>query len=182
MEQITNFIDVVIWPVTLIGVLLYFRSNLLRLLDRITAFEAGGIRTEFKEGMQEVEDVEVPGSSESQWDSKASLLLRLSDISPTGAVVDAWRELELATISFALSHHLNVKGELRRVSGGAAVDALKKAGFLDQSTHDLFQKLREVRNRAVHNPDPIAPSDARSFTLKSLELASIFREKANSNG
>lgn len=178
-EQIIGLIDILAWPITVLAIAFALRSPLLKLISRINAVEAGGVRAEFGVEMFEARQIaeENGNTNESKtYDSKGSQLQRLAEFSPNGAVVDAWREVELATISAALHNNLEVRGSKGRVSGNAAVREMREQGLISPSTYELYSKLKELRNKAAHSSETIATSDAKEYSLAALELASKFRE------
>ena len=78
-------------------------------------------------------------------------ILRLAEVSPRAAVLEAWREVELATLETA-----------RRIAGDEfrnrtlTYDALRKierSEQVDPSILGLFRELRALRNQAAHAPD-----------------------------
>lgn len=177
--QIIKLIEILAWPLAVLAIASAIRSPVIKLIARINAVEAGGIRAEFGAGMIEVRQINQEsklGKKSDAYDSKGSQLQRLAEHSPNGAVVDAWREVELATISAALHSGLNVRGGTGRVSGNAAAKQLQAQGLISQSAYDLYTKLKDLRNKAVNSAQIIETSDAKEYSLAALELASKFRE------
>ena len=177
--QIIELTQILAWPLTVLAIASVLRSPVIKLIARINAVEAGGVRAEFGVGMIEVRQINQEnkfGKKPGVYDSKGSQLQRLAEHSPNGAVVDAWREVELATISAALHNGLNVRGGTGRVSGNAAAKQLQAQGLISQSAYDLYTKLKDLRNKAVNSAQIIETSDAKEYSLAALELASKFRE------
>ncbi|WP_144381022.1 hypothetical protein [Stutzerimonas stutzeri] len=178
-EQIIKLIEILAWPITVLAIASALRPPILKLIARINAVEAGGVRAEF--GAELIEARLITEESEfinepNTLDSKGIQLQRLAELSPNGAVVDAWREVELATISAALHSGLAVRGAKGRVSGNAAVREMQTQGIISQSTYELYAKLKDLRNKAAHSSEIIESSDAKEYSLAALELASKFRE------
>ncbi|MGY2095700.1 hypothetical protein [Pseudomonas simiae] len=178
-DHVIKLIEVSAWPVTAICLALLFRDQITGLIKRISAVEAGGVKAAFGAELQEVKDIQDRAEDPllpKSFDSQASRLQALADLSPNGAVVDAWREIELATISAALTAGASVRGGKGRVSGNAAIKALKENEMLTEPTLALFEKLRDLRNKAAHSPQTIASKDAKEYVLAAAELAAKFRE------
>ena len=178
-DNIIKLVEALAWPGTAIFFALLFRTQLTSLVKRVSAVEAGGIKAAFGAQLSEVREIqELSEDSETpkMFDSKANSLRKLADLSPNGAVVDAWREVELATILAALNAGVSVKGGKGRVSGNAAMQALREKDVLPESMVILFIKLRELRNKAAHSPGTIKTSDAKEYVLAAIELAAKFRE------
>lgn len=178
-EQLIQLIEILAWPITVLAIASALRSPLLKLIARINAVEAGGVRAEFGAQLFEFRQTTEDNGSDNElkvYDSKGSQLQRLAEFSPNGAVVDAWREVELATISAALHNNLEVRGAKGRVSGNAAVREMREQGLINQSTYEVYLKLKDLRNKAAHSSETIESSDAKEYSLAALELASKFRE------
>jgi hypothetical protein len=181
-DHIVKLVEALAWPGTAIILAFLFRTQVTSLINRISAVEAGGVKAAFRGELSEVREIqERSGESDSprMFDSKASRLQKLADLSPNGAVVDAWREVELAAILAALTAGVKVTGGQGRVSGNAAMQALREKDVLPESMVILFMKLRELRNKAAHSPDTIEASDAKEYVLAAIELAAKFRELPN---
>ncbi|WP_339460449.1 hypothetical protein [Pseudomonas sp. EA_105y_Pfl2_R69] len=178
-EQVINLVEILAWPITVLAILSALRAPLLKLIARINAVEAGGVRAEFGIEIFEMRQVVEDNGNINELkvcDSKGSQLQRLAELSPNGAVVDAWREVELATISAALHNNLEVRGAKGRVSGNAAVRKMREQGLIPQSTYEYYIKLKDLRNKAAHSSETIESSDAKEYSLVALDLASKFRE------
>lgn len=183
-EQIIQLIGILAWPITVLAIASALRPIILKLLARIKAVEAGGVRAEFGAELIEVRQITEDNkfiNEPKAYDSKGSQLQRLAELSPNGAVVDAWREVELAIISAALHNGLGVRGAKGRVSGNAAIKEMQEEGLVSQSVYELYTKLKDLRNKAAYSSEIIETSDAKEYSLAALELASKFREFRSKN-
>jgi hypothetical protein len=179
MESFINLVDIVAWPLTLLIILYYLKDSLPGLFRRVTSLEVGSIKAEFDTGLKELGEIaETPSAHRKNYlyDSKATQLQNLAKISPSGAVIDAWREVELASISAALHNNLETRGPKGRVSGNAAVKSLTEAGVIDDKMAAIYQRLKNLRNSAVHDQGQISSAQAGEYGLVALEIAGQFRE------
>ena len=179
IEEIIKLIDVLAWPVTAIVIIFLIKGNLPALMDRMKKLKVGALEAEFKDGLKELEIIADSPSKESSaylYDSKAIQLQRVAELSPNGAVVDAWREVELASISAALHNELAVRGPKGRVAGNAAVRELMQNEIINEKMAAIYKQLKELRNKAAHHQGEISSSEAKEYTLAALELAGQFRE------
>lgn len=177
--EILKALDIVAWPATVIFLACLMRDRIPQLLDRIEKLEGGGFKAEFRAGLNELEkivDSPEENTNSYAYDSKALQLQRLAEFSPNGAIVDAWREVELASISAALHNRLDVRGPKGRVSGNAAVKDLGEKSVINMKMVEVYRQLKELRNKAVHHYEQISPNEAKEYTLAALELAAQFRE------
>lgn len=172
-------LDILVWPLTILILAFSIKGKLPSLINRIKSIEGAGFKAEFGAGLRELEKIADSPDKESSayaYDSKAIQLQRLAESSPNGAVVDAWREVELASISAALHNGLGVRGSKGRVSGNAAVAELETQHVINPKMSQIYRQLKELRNKAVHHSEQIKPSEAKEYTLAALELAAQFRE------
>ena len=179
ITEALKLLDIVAWPATVILSVLLIKGKIPSLIDRIKTIEGGGFKAEFRAGLKELEKIADTPDEDSKsyaYDSKTIQLQRLAGTSPNGAIVDAWREVELASISAALHNNLNVRGPKGRVSGNAAVKELGAQGIINLKMCEIYRQLKELRNKAVHHYEQITPSEAKEYTLVALELAAQFRE------
>jgi len=179
MEETIKLLDILAWPITTIVILFLIKGNFPALMNRIKKLEVGGLKAEFSEGLKELKDIAERPSEETSaysYDSKAIQLQRVADLSPNGAVFDAWREVELASISAALHNELTVRGPKGRVAGNAAVKELIQSKIINEKMAAIYKQLKELRNKAAHHQGEITSPEAKEYTLAALELAGQFRE------
>lgn len=175
-----ELVDKIIWPLTILIISFSFKEQFTSLINNIKSVEFASIKTEFNHGLEKIEQISeataTGGSAGYEFDSKALQLQKLAKLSPNGSVVDAWREVELASISAALHNGLPVRGPKGRVSGNAAVKELVNAGIIDQKMSSVYTQLKELRNQAAHPEGKVSYDQANKYTLAALEIAAQFRE------
>ncbi|RXE96136.1 DUF4145 domain-containing protein [Pseudoalteromonas sp. PS5] len=96
--------------------------------------------------------------------SQTEQLLRIAEVSPRAAIVEAWTLIEMA----ASKKGLKAGVTLPRTSPKMIVDYLQLSGELPPNSIEIIEQLRKLRNQAVHMPDfAINQSEAERY----LELA-----------
>ena len=178
-DNLIKLLDILAWPATVLVILYFIKDKLPELFQRMSSLEVGSFKAEFNEGLKELEEIaETPSTQTTSYlyDSKAIQLQKLAEISPNGAVVDAWREVELASLSAALHNGLNVRGPKGRVAGNAAIKELSNAGVINDKMAAVYKQLKNLRNQAAHHEGQISSAQAKEYALAALEMAGQFRE------
>ena len=94
---------------------------------------------------------------------------RMAEHSPAAAIVDAWLELEGVLRSVASASGIEVTD---RSNPPRLMKALLSMEKVDRQTYEIFGKLRDLRNRAVHE------RQADLSVNQALEYAGITRRLA----
>jgi hypothetical protein len=158
------------WPVTVLFVTLLFRAEFRRTLGRLASLRYRDFEASFERGLREAEVLVKPGIGlkpqplvETANDSAVAnglisprpegheRLLRVADVSPSAAIMEAWRDVE---------HAAHAAGEalgIGRLPGeGAcshAMHALVDKGLLSSHALVAYERLRRLHEQAAHRPD-----------------------------
>lgn len=191
LEAAATVLATVAWPIALLIVASMFRAPLIGLLHRLTSLRHGDLEAQFTLGLERANQLAPrvlklvkPSEVTPHIDDadRVEALFRLAKVSARGAVMDAWRELELAAVGAGLMRERSVRGPLGRVSGIAAVEKLAVTGDLSDSVLQLYKELRALRNQAIGDDFAINEPDARQYVLLCLQLASFFRRMEREQG
>jgi hypothetical protein len=117
-----------------------------------------------------------PPSRQEERERESTLeYLKLANLHPEAAVLQAYREIE--------GHILDVRdlvSEEKATSAVGIVELLRSRGLLDERTFELFMRIRNLRSLAVHSKDRITPGEAieyRALCRALFErLANVFFE------
>lgn len=149
---IVGIVRALAWPVAVVVIALLFRKQLIGLLASVKRGKFAGAEVEFERG---VRAIEVPMSAPPSASSRESAIKEAA-FNPRAAVLEAWLKLEDQVIEVAFQRGL-VNPSAHRWPQGAMA-AVKKSGLLPPVSLNLLDKLRELRNWAVHysefSPDP----------------------------
>jgi len=162
------------WPLTIVAIITLLRRPILQLIPDIRKFKFGDLEIDIGKELREVEKqaetalpelkevtrtvsvvVEAVGKAEGKAEviGQAGIIdtndraRRLAELSPAAAVVDAWLELETALRKGASANDIAVNEGSNPVKLMKALMNLEK---VDRQTYEIFDKLRGIRNRAVH--------------------------------
>lgn len=184
LEAATALLAVLAWPTVVLILFFCLRVPVRGMLERLSRLKHGEIEAEFAIGLDratslapQVTNVIKPEEVTPHIDDadRVESLFRLAKVSARGAVMDAWREVELAAVGAALGKNRSPRGPLGRVSGIAAVEHMNAANDVTDAVLGLYRELRSLRNRANEDDFALAEADARRYVLLSLQLASFFR-------
>jgi hypothetical protein len=153
---ISEVIKAVAWPIMLVVVLLSFRRRLGDLLPLLRKLRLKDFEIEFAEKVENLKD-EAPRAlrhmpartASASEQAEQELIRRLAEISPRSAVVEAWRVVEKTALDM-LRATRTVELPSDRLPPSDLGKLLRVTGVLDADQVWLFNTLRRLRNRAVH--------------------------------
>ncbi len=170
------------WPLAITGVIFLLREPLIRLLPSVDNMQYGDFSIQFRQKVQELaEDSKelLSENKESEDISPVNLeeyLLNLAVLSPRSAVIESWLNLE-AWAKNRLSHEEDIKDNSLKKLGGYALEMeLLTRNILNKNEINAFQRLRELRNQAVHMAEKEFTDNVESYIQLSLALAVSIRK------
>lgn len=179
VEFLASLVDSLAWPASLLVLVFLVRDELKKLIPALENLRYKGFEVEFGRKVAELEEqaeaADLPPSESYLGDDQESVVARLVPISPRAAVMEAWREVEMAMRGAARRHDIGLSQQL---GVRLMAEELSKAGVLSPSTVDLLSDLRALRNEAAHAKEvDLAPGDAWEYA----QLAERIRNKLDSS-
>lgn len=163
------------WPAALIVVFLVLRKQFVTLLPGLESLRWKDFEARFR---RKVHEVSVEARAALSDPELAKLppppeeheLLRLAELSPRAAILEAWIALENAAANALRREDAPITSkEIRQPA--KLVDALVESDLLTASQGGILRELRHLRNAAAHASDPkITVETAREF----VQLAAAF--------
>ena len=154
MENLIELIKALIWPVATIWLGYMFRHEVRQLLDRVSKLKYKDMEADFEKSLAEAESNAKKITQSNTEDGPRNLsqkeqLLRISEISPRAAVVEAWTLIETSATKNGL-----VSGTvIPRTNAKMIIDCLDSSGKFSPYSLALINQLRQIRNKATHMPD-----------------------------
>lgn len=113
----------------------------------------------------------VPLSIEQEKTVASHSSTELAQYAPVTTVIEAWNQLEASMIACITRKGLSEAG--RSMRGHSRLGhVLLNAGLIDKDQFDLFHRMRELRNRAVHAEAlDVGPVLASSYAQSAKRLA-----------
>jgi hypothetical protein len=165
---VSNLIDSLAWPVAL-GVMVWIlKKPLTGLLSIVGRLKYKDFEIEFSRSVKDLvkksEDAELPSvMSGEEGERDFERLYTLAEVSPRSAIIEAWLKVENVAAEVIQKKGL---AEFGRTPVGPLRlgKLLQKARILSNSEMEVFNKLRYLRNEAVHVEDAkFQPSEVASY-------------------
>lgn len=152
---IAEIIKAIIWPVTIIGILVVMRKPILNLFPAIEKLKYGDWEVDFTQQVHQLakEAKESLDSRFSEFDDATQddhkKLLDIAQVSPRAALLEAWMILE--TTAFQVMKHKDPKLTTTILKTPLQFGiTLERLGIINCSQKEIFDKLRNLRNAAAH--------------------------------
>jgi hypothetical protein len=157
---IVEIVKAVAWPLIVALIAFQLKDKIADLIPRIKKFKHKDTELEFAEGVsklireQEAEGVNrvENGEPSNEVMEKYNFLLKLADISPRSAVLEAFREIEHAS-----AHVISKSSAVVSAHGEGRSPLSMQRQLADTSLSKkeikMFNQLRVLRNKAAHDRD-----------------------------
>jgi hypothetical protein len=175
MEHFVELVKALAWPVAVIWIAYIFRAEVRQLLGRVSSFKYKDVEASFEKSLSKAEksakNIARPQINESETDlSQKEQLLRIADVSPRAAVVEAWTLIETAAMKSGLSTGTAIK----RTNPKMILDHLASSGKFSPDSLELINQLRQIRNKASHLPDfAVTQSEAERYLDLAVQSAAV---------
>lgn len=176
LEFTAAIIGSLAWPIVALVAIILLRKPLVGLIPLLRRAKYKDLELEFGEEVRELRQeaeatlrplTTAPGPVGPEEDS----LLQLASVSPRSAVVEAWRLVESSARRAIESRGVSAEGG-RSLTGPQLTRTLGLAEVLDNPTRGLMDRLRMLRNQAVHADDFfVDEASAREYVQIALALA-----------
>jgi hypothetical protein len=106
-------------------------------------------------------------------------VIELAEISPTGAILTSWVELESA-IDFAFNYSgdaVNTRTHPSRYSLTQKLRVLVTKGIINDLIYGIIDDLRRVRNEAAHGQSDVTSSDAIKYSYTAHLMSRQLRDR-----
>jgi len=164
MDTVVKLVEILVWPVTVVVLICLFRRDLSGLLTRLASLKYKDVEAIFRDELPQAEaQAEYVRIGETQAEPVAlpqtiyEQLLRVADISPRAAIAEAWRYVEAAAVKAAQTAGLELP---RALPVNHLVRQLVREGIFADNAVALFNRLRRLRNEAVHSSNFALDQDA----------------------
>jgi hypothetical protein len=181
MNIFVRIVEALAWPVTAIVIVLLLRLQIEKLLGRLSQLKFKDVEATFGQQLREAEadlrqaeDSQViVGSSRLKgaeyYSDALNNLTRISQMSPSAGIAEAWRYVELAARKAADTLGITMIGS---VGESQAIHTLVDKGILSSNVISLYQRLRQMRAEAVHSRDAsVSTLQAENYIELALRLA-----------
>lgn len=179
MNYFIQILTIVVWPVTILIVLFFFRKELKFIFQKLSQISYKDFRANFEKELTAVENKVnqlSPKTSDKDFISDIKgitaygSLIKIAEVSPKAAIMEAWRNVEIATMYAAEKNNIYVSGQ---IAGSRAIKNLISNKFLDSELIEVYENMRKLRNKAAHSVDfALTYDEAERFIENSFEITS----------
>ena len=177
MEFIASLVGSLAWPVAAVIIAAIFHKQIAALLAKIRKLNWGDASVELSEQLDKVEDkaraIEaeapqpaLPALEEEGPDDRFQALLA---ISPSAAILDAWKPIERRLVTLGRQHFGN---GMKYSPTHKIAEKLAGEGVLMSSVVGMVDDLRKIRNEASHSKE-VSVTDALRFNQLALQVMSL---------
>lgn len=151
LDFVSLMVKALAWPLTVVFSLVLLRNPLKDLIPLVKKLKLKEFELEFAQQLAEVKEeaqASLPSTRETRLTRSDSQdrILDLLVVSRASAILEAWREVELAAIDASRRHGMSEN----IVTPGRLGEKLRSVGVLDDRQADIYNKLQFLRNTAVH--------------------------------
>lgn len=173
LSLLVTLIGAIAWPVALVVIVLVFRKQLVKLVARMRAVSGpAGISATFADELEKAREAAEQSPVEPRRESEPleadDPFLKLAEVYPEAAVMEAYKEVE----SF-LANAMGDNGSL--VSPTMIMTVLSNVKVIPYDTLELFQRIRNARNLAVHSSGRLTTGEAIEFREVARSLVDSLR-------
>ncbi len=178
---ISELIKSAAWPVTVIVLVVLLRKPIVELTPLLRKLKYKELELEFAQEVSELK-AEVEAIAKEKGEvapsiaSTPSNLLNIVTFSTRAAIMEAWLEVESASVTVASSFWGRSPDEAFKNMPRLG-EYLLQCKVIDEKQLSVFNKLRQLRNKAAHAQElDLSESDARSYVQLASDLAKHIRE------
>ena len=184
LEFTIRLIESLVWPIAVVVIVFSFRGELRKILPLLRKLKAGPIEAEFEqavlEAKQEAEYITRDPNEIKALENKAQPLIRLAEVNPRSAILEAWLGVESALKRAAFQHAGSPLPSA--TSPIQQIRVLDGEDLLDSVNVALFHDLRGLRNQAVHiNDFQLSRKAAENYIKLAASLESRLDKLSQTN-
>ncbi|HPO12998.1 MAG TPA: DUF4145 domain-containing protein [Candidatus Hydrogenedentes bacterium] len=182
---VTEMVKSLAWPIASIAIILLLRRSLLTLIPNLKRLQYKEFAAEFdrdlKKADEQVAEINPPPVREAEEtpmgipEPAAQKYRRLADASPKAAIIEAWRDVEVALLDAAGVR--DSEATLPRV-----LDKLFREGKLDTGEKHFLEYMRMIRNKAAHATDlDLTADQAYRYAILTTQMTIGLRTRTKPN-
>jgi hypothetical protein len=179
-EFFAELVKAVAWPITTIVLAVLLRKPIVELIPLLRKLKYKEFEVEFAREVSQLKaetaTVAKEAGPSTSLDAHSSNLLNLAVFSPRAAIMEAWLEVE--TVSSAVASSFWGQSTPTAIRNYHKLgEYLEQCKVINQDQLHLFNRLRELRNKAAHAEDfGLNEHDARNYVQLALDLAKHIRK------
>ena len=178
LEFIIQLLDKIIWPTTLIFLILMLRKPLRALIPFLKRAKLSELEVEFDQQLADAQRTAAKELPKTTPDWRVELI-RLAQHMPNAAVLEAWNKVEIKATNLLKSRNQSLP-EPSDQPYKALQDLLAEEELLEVKRLKLFDELRQLRNKVAHAKNyKISSEQATSYVSLALQLIDSLQPAAS---
>ncbi len=183
LQFTVGMVSSVAWPVVALAVVLIFKSELARIVERLAHLKYKDLELDFEKVKHQSEQLQLEQAPQSTLIAPSPVFTSLEDQimdaverAPSAAVLLAWSALETA-IAAAVSRLAISPDAPSYRSPMHNIDMLARNGRLPKTHEKLLHEMRMLRNKVAHEQDSmlsISEEQALNYATTAIELMKHF--------
>lgn len=173
LQFISSIVGSLAWPITLVIAFFIIKNHLSTLFPFVERLKYKDFELEFRKSVQELTEKSRDALPRPNVDEQAAAprdrLYTLAEISPRSAILEAWLEVETAAADALQTRDPQVASKTRMAAPLRLGELLNRYQVINGQQLEIFHRLRDLRNKAVHIGDATFQS---SEVTEYIDLAS----------
>jgi len=177
---VASVIGSLAWPVTLLVGFFLIKGHISELFPFIERLKYKDFEIEFRKTVHELAErsraaLPVPEVEEGP-QVATDRLYSLAEISPRSAVLEAWLQVETAAAEALQAKQPTLTSKVSGIAPLRLGEYLNRHEIINRAQLEIFHRLRELRNKAVHVGDAVfRPEEVGEYIALATSLASQIR-------
>lgn len=167
---ISNIFSSIIWPITIIIVVLFLKSPISKLIPLLRKFKYREFELTFEEELKDLRNQIEIVSKQGEKEFLPKVEKLSTDFKHLELILDSWDLVKNAVEEVGKRHNVKLTSE----SFTVAAAELEQKGILSLAQANILLKLRELRNRAIHAKGTIIEyKHSKEFTNSAKDFIKI---------
>lgn len=171
---ISKIVDALAWPGATMIIVFLLKQPLAKILLRISHLKYKDLEFDFGKALTEINYSSAPDNDQLPI---SATQLKLAELSPRGAILESWLELEEVLISTAKEKGISIarpgglQGKIFPLSTSELARSLANSRVISTVSYERLEGLRNIRNKAVHvAEESLEQKDAEAFIRLVAEI------------
>jgi len=182
MENIASILNAIAWPIAAVAIVAMLKRPIGVLIPLLRKLKYKELEVEFENELKEIEiqtteERKALPPTPQQESEQTDFQSQIQGLHPRAAILETWIEFEHT--AYFIAQKFKLIDINRRVSFHELLKILQKNEIIEVHDIENINRLRKLRNSAVHERDIfISQSDAEQYTKVAMQVADILVARA----
>jgi hypothetical protein len=183
LQFVSSVVGSLAWPGTLIAAFFILKRHLPAIFPFVERLKYKDFEVEFRKSVEELAEksqAALPAPDDDQAAAPRNRLYALAEASPRSAILEAWLQVETAAVEALQAKDPDLASKTGMLAPLRLGALLNRYEIIDRAQREIFDRLRELRNKAVHVGEAtFHPSEVAEYIDLASSLASQIRRGAH---